>query len=145
MIATRPNGVYTSVIAVPKTPILEGRFWAKVEKTEDCWLWRGRVNPSGMGQMRIASGSRGPQGGTRIDAHKLAYLWYVGPIPEGWEVDHLCRVAICIRPDHLEAVTQEINQQRAHFWRVRDKLRAEVLAAVRFARARARAGRELRG
>jgi len=143
VILTKPNGVYTSVIDVPGTEGLEKRFWAKVEKTDDCWLWRGRINPGGTGQMRIASGSRGPQGGTRIDAHKLAYLWFVGPIPDGYEVDHLCRVAICVRFDHLEAVTQEINQQRAHFWRVRDKLRAEGLVASRLARARARAGRNM--
>jgi hypothetical protein len=120
----------TTIIGVDKTPELEARFWAKVTKTDDCWLWTGRVNPSGMGQMRVSGArSRGAQGGTRIDVHRLSYLWFVGPIPpDKPEIDHLCRVPSCVRPDHLEAVTGAENNRRAKNWRTRDARRAELLA-----------------
>lgn len=47
-------------------------------------------------------------------AHRVAYRLYVGPIPEGQEIDHLCRVRWCCNPAHLEAVTHKENLRRAH-------------------------------
>lgn len=44
--------------------------------------------------------------------HRLAYQLAHGPIPEGYEVDHLCRVPACCNPEHLEAVTPEENKRR---------------------------------
>ena len=46
-------------------------------------------------------------------AHRAAYALDVGPIPEGLTIDHLCRVRHCVRPDHLEPVTQAENTRRA--------------------------------
>jgi len=46
-------------------------------------------------------------------AHRLAYETWVGPIPDGHVVDHLCFNKGCIEPTHLEAVTQRENVQRA--------------------------------
>lgn len=46
-------------------------------------------------------------------AHRVIYEWLVGPIPDGYEIDHLCRVTLCVNPDHLEAVTPEENRRRA--------------------------------
>jgi hypothetical protein len=42
----------------------------------------------------------------------MAYEWLVGPIPDGFQIDHLCRVRNCVAPDHLEAVTQQENLRR---------------------------------
>lgn len=78
----------------------EERFMAKVEKTDTCWNWKAYVAPSGYGQFA---------GGL---AHRYAYTQFVGPIPTGLQIDHLCRVKTCVNPEHLEAVTQQENMRR---------------------------------
>ena len=82
------------------------RFLDKVEKTDTCWLWTGAVGTSGYG--RIGEGAR------VLQAHRVAYELFVGRIPEGLHIDHLCSVRLCVRPDHLEAVTQHENNIRAN-------------------------------
>jgi hypothetical protein len=86
---------------------MEVRFWAKVEKTETCWLWVGALNESGYGVVR-ASRAR-----SNHLAHRWSYEQAKGPIPEGLTIDHLCRVTNCVNPEHLEAVTQAVNNFRA--------------------------------
>ena len=85
------------------------RLWRHVERTEDCWLWYGATDLTGYGQIRVA--------GRLLKVHRLAYELEVGPIPEGFEIDHLCRVRNCVRPDHLEAVTLRENRRRANVLR----------------------------
>jgi hypothetical protein len=48
----------------------------------------------------------------RITAHRAAYRLFVGPIPDGYEVDHLCQNRGCVNPDHLEAVPLKENRRR---------------------------------
>lgn len=83
----------------------EARFWSKVDKTSGCWLWTGAVTGSGYGS--------GSAGGKAVLAHRWAYELMVGPIPEGLEIDHLCRVTLCVNPAHLEPVTHDENVRRA--------------------------------
>jgi hypothetical protein len=83
----------------------EDRFWAKVDKTDGCWLWQGIDNGNGYGRFGLY--------GKSVYAHRFAYELLVGPIPEGLHLDHLCRVRLCVRPSHLEAVTQVENNRRA--------------------------------
>ena len=71
-----------------------------------CWEWTGTLAGDGYG--RVPSGKRG----VSIPAHRLAYEYANGPIPEGLQIDHLCRIKRCINPDHLEAVTPSINVLR---------------------------------
>lgn len=88
----------------PWTPdqILAGKF----EKTDTCWNWTGYLDRAGYGVVN----SRG----LRIrQAYRLAYTAWVGPIPDGLHLDHLCRNPRCIRPDHLEPVTPAENARRA--------------------------------
>jgi hypothetical protein len=80
------------------------RFWAKVRKTDGCWLWQGSLR-SGYGRFR---GGAGPL----VTAHRYAYRLLVGPIPEGLVLDHLCRNGACVNPAHLEPVTQRENLRR---------------------------------
>ena len=106
----RRNGFEWWVGDLPEN--IKRRFLTKVNKTDDCWLWEGRVNPGGMGQFRIAPKSKGNQTGCRLDVHKLIYLWFKGPIHNGMEIDHLCRVPTCVNPDHLDPVTHLENMHR---------------------------------
>lgn len=87
------------------TPARMRAFLAAIQKPsgiDGCWLWCGSVNADG-----YPSGRPGGQ------PHRLAYEWMVGPIPEGLELDHLCRNAACVNPHHLEPVTPHENKQRA--------------------------------
>lgn len=83
---------------------VEDRFWAKVDFTDTCWLWTaGRFN-GGYGSFLVD--------GRRTGAHRFAYELVKGPIPDGLEPDHLCRVRLCVNPSHLEAVTHSENARR---------------------------------
>lgn len=82
-------------------------FWSHVQKTETCWLWTGYRQKSGG---RFGTGGYGFYSGRQ--AHRRAYELLVGPIPEGLQLDHLCKVPRCVNPDHLEPVTQQENMRR---------------------------------
>jgi hypothetical protein len=82
------------------------RFWEKVVKTDTCWLWTGHIDGGGYGRFRPRA-SRSPF------AHRWAYEEVVGPVPEGLELDHVCRVRHCVNPDHLEPVTHRENILRS--------------------------------
>jgi hypothetical protein len=84
---------------------LDQRILSKTDRSGECWLWLGRVNSSGYAQLTVDKRPR--------SAHRVSYETFVGPIPEGLEIDHLCRVRRCVRPQHLEAVTHRVNIQRA--------------------------------
>ena len=86
----------------------EERFWQKVEKTETCWLWLGAKNSCGYGYFRPGN-RKVPM--TR--AHTWAYEVLVGLVPNGLQLDHLCRVRSCVNPSHLEAVTGRENVLRS--------------------------------
>lgn len=88
-----------------RTP-LPDRFWRRVTKRGDdeCWSYRGYFH-RGYGLM-----STGPRE-TKY-AHRLAYELAVGPIPDGLELDHLCRNTTCVNPAHLEPVTKAENLRR---------------------------------
>lgn len=86
------------------------RFWSKVQKTDDCWVWTASLDGCGYGQfaMKSEDGKWRPK-----KAHRLAYEAVVGPIPDGLEPDHTCGNPACVRPDHLEPVTHQENILRA--------------------------------
>jgi hypothetical protein len=90
--------------ALDLTPKLWRRFWAKVQKTDTCWLWTAAKNPDGYGRFGV--------GQTLIYPHRLIAAVTYGPIPTDMVVDHLCRVPSCVRPDHLEVVTMRENTTR---------------------------------
>ena len=93
-------------VAVARPDVL-ARFWAKVHKTETCWLWIASVNLKGYGMFHLPRPV-----GRRIHAHRFAYEAVVGPIPDGLVLDHLCRTSLCVNPAHLEPVTNRENVTR---------------------------------
>lgn len=81
------------------------RFWAQVEKTDTCWLWRAGTSAAGYGHAQ-----RDGEG----YAHRVSYILENGPIPDGLTIDHLCRVRHCVKPSHLEAVSIRVNILRGN-------------------------------
>ena len=84
-------------------PRLPQRFWKKVEPEPNtgCWLWTGNLKPAGYGNWDRNS-----------YAHRAAYCALMGPIPDGLELDHVCRTPACCNPLHLEAVPHSLNVRR---------------------------------
>lgn len=70
-----------------------------------CWIWEGSVHSSGYGSYR------------GVLAHRYSYEMFVGPIPEGYQIDHVrargCASTLCVNPEHLEAVTPRVNVLRS--------------------------------
>lgn len=82
------------------------RFLSWVDLSVDgCWLWIGAVNNKGYGSTSVSNRS--------VMAHRWSYELFVGPIPDGLHIDHLCRIRNCVRPDHLEPVTLAENNRRS--------------------------------
>ena len=88
---------------LPPKPTEPERFWAKVDKSGDCWEWTGHVRKDGSGQFR--------RGDHVVNAHRVSYELTHGPIPDALEIDHLCRNRSCVNPSpkHLEAVPKPVN------------------------------------
>lgn len=83
------------------------KFWSQVKIRSGCWEWSGSVMP------------KRPYGrctwyGKTVPAHRVSYLLLKGTIPEGLEIDHLCNNPRCVNPDHLEAVTPQVNTRRSN-------------------------------
>ena len=91
----------------PKGRSLEERFFDKVAAIHPfgCWEWNGGLTAEGYGQFS-------PVTGNRFRSDRWAYEFLVGKIPEGLEIDHLCRNRRCVNPQHLDLVTRQENMRR---------------------------------
>ena len=80
------------------------RFWDKVDKSGDCWIWKAGVRGTGpYGRFRLGSKT--------VVAHRFSYEIANGQIPKGFQIDHRCRNRLCVNPSHLRVVTQKQNQE----------------------------------
>ena len=73
---------------------------------QGCMLWTASLGSDGYGLFGIKTGAGK---WCRVGAHRLSYQHFIGPIPQGLELDHLCRNRKCVNPIHLEAVTHRVN------------------------------------
>ena len=86
-----------------------------------CWLWIGGQNGHGYGQVN--------RDGRLWQAHRWYWEQEHGPVPEGLELDHLCRNRACVRPDHLEPVTRTENTRRGAHARLTRSQAAAIKAS----------------
>lgn len=108
-------------------PVL--RIWPKVRQNEaGCWVWTGRLYPNGYGAMSV--GRRGENVGTTT--HRLMYREVFGPVPEGLQLDHLCRNRACCNPWHLEPVTARVNLLRGTGWSARNAAKTHCVHGHEF-------------
>ncbi len=85
------------------------RFAEKIALTDSgCVEWIASTDSKGYGKFQWEGG----RNGRLMPAHRWAYEWVVGPIPDGLQLDHLCRNRRCVNPEHLEPVTQRVNVLR---------------------------------
>lgn len=82
------------------------RVNAKIDFTGPCWLWTASKTGNGYGKIWWTAEQR------LVPAHRVVYELLVGPIPDGMELDHLCRTPACVNPEHLEPVSHRINMLR---------------------------------
>ena len=94
------------VAQTANTQDAETRFMAFVEKADSgCWNWTGTCQANGYSTFAIA--------GKTVRGHRWSYEHFVAQIPDGLEIDHLCRNRKCVNPSHLEPVTRKENRRRA--------------------------------
>ncbi|HEY5870706.1 MAG TPA: HNH endonuclease signature motif containing protein [Candidatus Tectomicrobia bacterium] len=119
-----------------RAPSIEERFWNKVEKTSECWLWTGSRHIKGYGRlMGIGKTHRWKA----IPAHRLSWVLHYGSIPQELGVLHHCDNPPCVRPDHLflgtpaDNVADKVRKSRQMFGdrHVHAKINTTIAAKIK--------------
>lgn len=104
-------------------------FWRCVRKTKGCWFWTGSKNQGGYGTFGV--NQRNVK--FKTSAHRIAYELCVGPIPDGYTVDHKkCKNHDCVNPAHLEPVPHRVNLLRGDTINARNAAKTHCLRGHKF-------------
>lgn len=93
----------------PVHPVTRILSRIEIDPRSECWVWQGGKNQNGYGQLGYTVAYKKTRFGV---AHRVLFEHLVGPVPDGHELDHLCRNRGCVNPDHLEPVTHLENMRR---------------------------------
>lgn len=78
-------------------------FWSFVDKAGDCWEWLGSRDTKYATKIKVND--------LRDRPHRIAYILTKGAIPDGMQIDHICRNMLCVNPGHLRTVTPKQNSE----------------------------------
>ncbi len=92
------------------SPTIVQRFWEHINRTDSCWLFNGAPDHKGYGRL-VNYHIIGTKRCTKIFAHRLSWLIFIGPIPDGLFVLHKCDVPLCVNWEHLFLGTQLDNMR----------------------------------
>jgi hypothetical protein len=99
------------------------KFLNRVNKTDSCWLWMGRLDKHGYGESKLIG---------RMAPHRISYTLFKGEIPKGIFVCHTCDIRHCVNPDHLWIGTNSENMKdMALKGRIHSKLTPENVREIR--------------
>lgn len=90
----------------------------RIDEATGCWIWIAYIHKTGYGRVSYH--------GKAIGAHRALYLLAGREIPEGLQLDHLCKTRACVNPDHLEPVTQIVNLRRGKHARLTVAIVTEI-------------------
>lgn len=110
-VATASELVTFAILSVKGDSKFEKRFWEKVDKRGECWVWKNALSSEGYGHISIMYAGKE----YTVRAHRIAYMHRFGAVSEELFLDHVFPVCIgrwCVNPDHLEPVTQAENTRR---------------------------------
>ena len=98
------------------TKAFQQKFWEKVDKSDDCWLWLAATIKGGNGERKLPYGVIGsgktPGGSSRVLlAHRVSWEFHHGPVPAGYYIDHICHNTLCVNPYHLRLATPKQNSE----------------------------------
>lgn len=88
-----PKPEWSVRAGIRKSEKARERFWTRLDKSSDCWLWTGATDKDGYGDTHYV--------GIGKKAHRVAYALSIGPIPSGGCVLHRCDTPRCCNPEHL--------------------------------------------
>jgi hypothetical protein len=107
----------SAAIIIPKRTVVRGnletRLLARREFVEGHWLWSGAQNSAGYGVIREAG-----RGSRMLYVHRASYEIFIGPIPDGHQIDHECERTLCFKPECLCAVLPHVNNYYRNHGRV---------------------------
>lgn len=129
-IATRNDRAKGYVLGQPRRFIIghnARRRWPGYREEDrghetPCWIWLGRISSDGYARCGLVEGKE------EALAHRVMFKRAGGVIPDGHELDHLCRVRECVRPSHLDPVTPAVNNRRRVVVRVNPDIVRAILA-----------------